>query len=379
MSRGRNANGEGSVWLRKDGRWCAGAYLPAVTGGRRRIVVYGKSRQEAKAKLRELLDKAQRQIPATPASLTLAEYLAEWLTHVRQHVRASTWAGYESNVRLHLVPRIGRKKLARLSVRDVRLMVDAMRTDGRNARSIQYVHATLRAALEHACREELVSRNVARLVRIEAPTPIKPREPFSAAEARKLLAAVAGQPHDALWSVLLMLGLRRSELCGLRWDDLDFAARTLRISRSVQRVDGQLRELPTKTRRSNRTVPLPPRCLYALAEHHRRLQEQHGHGPGQPWPPTGYVFATRAGTPLEPRNLSRMFGQLCDEHGIRRVPLHALRHTCVSLLLALGIHPRVVMEIVGHSAIEMTMNVYGHVNLDTQRAALDHLDEQLSD
>ena len=84
------------------------------------------------------------------------------------------------------------------------------------------------------------------------------------------------------------------------------------------------------------------------------------------------------GTPLEPRNLTRMFGRLCDQHGIRRVPLHGLRHTCVSLLLALGIHPRVVMEIVGHSAIEMTMNVYGHVNLDTQRTALDHLDEELS-
>ncbi|GEL18623.1 tyrosine-type recombinase/integrase [Pseudonocardia asaccharolytica] len=375
----RNANGEGSVWHRKDGRWCAAAYLPVVTGGRRRVVVYGKTRQEARAKLRELLDKAERQVPATPAGLSVGEYLAEWLTHIRQHVRPSTWAGYESNVRLHLVPRIGKRKLARLTVRDVRLMVDAMRADGMNPRSIQYAHATLRSALEHACREELVSRNVARLVRIQTPTPLKPREPLSAAEARKLLAATRGQPLDALWALLLMLGLRRSEACALRWDDIDFAARTLRIARSVQRVDGRLRELPTKTRRSNRTVHLPPRCLYALAEHHRRLQELHGSGPGRPWPPTGYVFGTRWGTPLEPRNLTRMFGRLCDEHGIRRVPLHGLRHTCVSLLLALGIHPRVVMEIVGHSAIEMTMNVYGHVNLETQRAALDHLDEQLSD
>jgi integrase len=126
------------------------------------------------------------------------------------------------------------------------------------------------------------------------------------------------------------------------------------------------------------TVHLPPRCLYALADHHRRLQELNGNGPGQLWGPTGYIFGTRWGTPLEPRNLTRMFGKLCDDHGISRVPLHGLRHTCVSLLLALGIHPRVVMEIVGHSAIEMTMNVYGHVNLDTQRTALDHLNAQLT-
>lgn len=305
-----------------------------------------------------------------------SDFFTEWLAHIRQHVRPSTYAGYESNTRLHIIPRISRKKLGKLTVRDVRLMVDAMRANGKNARSIQYVHSTLRAALEHACREEILTRDVARLVRIESPTPLRPRQPLSAEEARKLLAAIKNEPHDALWSMLLMLGLRRSEVCGLQWHDVDFVARSVRISKSVQRVDGKLKELPTKTRRSNRAVALPPRCLYALADHHRRQQERFG-GSGRPWPPTGYVFGTRNGTPLEPRNLSRMFGQPCDDHGIRRVPLHGLRHTCVTLLLSLGIHPRTVMEIVGHSAIEMTMNVYGHVNLERQRTALDHLDEQL--
>ena len=275
--------------------------------------------------------------PLPQPSLTVADYLAEWLVHIRQHVRPSTYTAYESNVRLHLTPRIGKKKLGRLTVRDVRLMVDAMRADGRNARSIQYVHSTLRAALEHACREEILPRNVAKLVRIEAPTPIKRREPLSAEEARKLLAATRGQHHDALWALLLMLGLRRSEACGLTWSDVDFPAGTLRVSKSVQRVDGQLRELPTKTRRSNRTVPLPDRCLYALADHYRRLQETRGAGSGQLWRPTGYIFGTHGGTPLEPRNLSRMFGKLCDDQGIRRVPLHGLRHTCVSLLQMSGV------------------------------------------
>ncbi|GAA3057423.1 hypothetical protein GCM10010464_22590 [Pseudonocardia yunnanensis] len=203
-------------------------------------------------------------------------------------MRPSTFAGYESNVRLHLIPRIGKRKLARLSVRDVRLMVDAMRADGKNAPSVQYVHATLRTALEHACREEIVPRNVARLVRIETPTPLKSREPLSAEEARKLLAATRGHRLDALWALLLMLGLRRSEACALRWDDVDFAARTLRISKSVHRVDGQLHEMPTKTRRSNRTVHLPPRCLYALATataSSRKPMDKDPAGPGRQ-PPT---------------------------------------------------------------------------------------------
>jgi integrase len=109
-------------------------------------------------------------------------HFAEWLAHIQRHVRPSTYADYESNVRLHLIPRIGKnkKKLARLTVRDVRLMLDAMRADGKNPRTVQYVHATLRSALEHACREEIIPRNVARLVRVETPTPLKPREPLSA-------------------------------------------------------------------------------------------------------------------------------------------------------------------------------------------------------
>jgi integrase len=375
---GRNANGEGSVYQRKDGRWVAAAYLPVVTGGRRRVSVYGKTRQEARAKLRELLDRAERNIPATPANLTVAAYLAEWLAHIRRHVRPSTYVGYETNVRLHLVPRIGKMKVARLAVRDVRLLVDGMRNDGHKARVVQHVHATLRAALEHAYREEIVPRNVAKPVRVEQPRPEKPREPLTADEAMHLLKDVADHRHAALWTLMVMLGLRRSEACGLRWEHVDFEARTVRIAQTVQRVDGKLRELPTKTRRSNRTVPLPPRCLYALAEHHRRLQEAYGDGPGKPWRPVGYVFGTPWGTPLEPRNLTRMWVKLCQDLSVRTVPLHALRHTCVSLLLALGVHPRVVMEIVGHSAIEMTMNVYGHVNLDTQRVALDRLDDELS-
>lgn len=371
------ANGEGSVYQRKDGRWVAAAYVPVVGGGVRRVYAYGRNRQDANRKLRELVDRAEQNAPVASANLTVAVYLAEWLAHVKQLVRPSTWAGYESNVRLHLVPRIGRKKLARLAPRDVRLMVDKMRADGKQARSIQYVHATLRTALEHAVREELVTRNVVRLVRIEQPRKLHATDPMTAAEARKFLDAVRDHPMHALWTVLVMLGVRRSEACGLRWEHVDFAAGTLRIMQTVQRVDGQLRELPTKTRRSNRTVPLPTRCLYTLADHHGQLQRQHG-CVGQPWQPVGFVFGTRWGTPMEPRNLTRLFRSVCVEHKIRPVRLHDLRHGCVSLLLAQGVHPRVVMEIVGHSAIEMTMNVYGHVNLETQRRALDGLDDELS-
>ena len=273
------------------------------------------------------------------------------------------------------MPRIGAKKLNRLTVRDVRIMVDDMRDAGMSPRMVQWVHSTLRAALQHAFAEDLVTRNVARGVRIEIPEKITTVEPFTADEAREFLHAARDHRLYGLWVTVLMLGLRRSEAMGLHWSDVDLDKGTLRISRGLQRAGGELRELPTKTPRSRRTVPLPPFVVQALRAHREGQaaeRERAWH-----WEDTPYVFTSTVGTPIEPRTLTRTFHALCERHGLRRVRLHDLRHSCVSLLLALGVSPRVVMEIVGHSAIEMTMNVYGHVSLDNQRAALDLLNAQL--
>lgn len=366
---GKNANGEGTVFQRKDGRWVAAIYAPMTDGQFRKIIKYASSRADANRKLREMVDRIDRNVPIPVSSMTMEAYLADWLQHIKEHVRPSTWRSYDLNTRLHIVPRIGKKRLTALTVRDLRVMIDRMKVDGVGGRTIQYVHATIRAALEHAYREELVSRNVAKLVRVEKPRPT-PKEPLSVAEARKLLSATKGDDDHAMWTVMLMLGLRRSEICGLRWDNVDLDGRTLSVTQSVQRVEGKLTELPTKTRRSTRTVPLPAGAHRALVEHRARRQAKDG-------PDQVYVFGTKVGTALEPRNLTRRWTKLCKDVGIRPVPLHTLRHTCVSLLLAQGVNPRTVMEIVGHSALEMTMNVYGHVNLDTQRRALDDLDRAL--
>ena len=377
MSAGRNANGDGSVWLRKDGRWCGAAFVR--TTGRRveRRYVYGRTRKEAQAKLADLQKRHDEGIAAGSTTLTVAVFLEEWLRHMQHRVRPQTVAGYENNARLHIGPRIGAKKLSRLTVRDVRIMVDDLRESGMSPRMVQWVHATLRVALQHAFAEDLVTRNVAKGVRIATPATVTTIEPFDVDEARTFLRLVQDHRLYGLWVTVLVLGLRRSEACGLHWSDVDFDRQTVRIVRGLQRTGGVLQELPTKTRRSRRTVPMPAVVAQALTEHRdRQAKERAG---ARYWQDTPYVFTSTVGTPLEPRTLTRTFHALCARHGMRRVRLHDLRHTCVSLLLALGVSPRVVMEIVGHSAIEMTMNVYAHVSLDNQRAALDLLNAQLAD
>lgn len=372
----KRANGDGSIWQRADGRWCAAHYVPKPGGGRIRKYVYGQSREDVRRKLTEIIRNVDQGVPVPVGGQSVAEYLAEWLRYIRLLVRESTYAAYESNVRLHIVPGIGRRKLDKLSTRDVRLMLDDLRTNGRRPRLVQYVHATLRTALEHAVREELLARNVARLVKVPRPQRAE-REALSVEGAKTLLKAAEGDRLHALYVVVLLLGLRRSEVTGLYWRDVDLAAGTLTVRQTLHRTGDGLVFLPPKTQRSRRTVPLPPAVSDALDRHRsRQKDERAAHGS---WPDSDLVFTTPRGTPVEPRNLSRMFGELADRAGIGQVRLHELRHTCVSLLLALGVHPRVVMEIVGHSAIEMTMNVYGHVALDTQREALGRLDDLLDD
>lgn len=373
----RAHNGEGSVWLRADGRWSGAAYVRTHTGRIERRYVYGKTERDAVAKLAKLQEANEQGVPAGPGRLTVAAFLAEWLEYVRPHIRAHTWVSYESNVRLHLAPKIGKKKLTALTIRDVRLVLDDLRRQGAKPRTVQRIHATLRAALQHAFREELVTRNVARGVRVAQGPAADTPAPFTPDEARRFLAAV--EPHRlyALWVCLILLGFRRSEACGLHWTDVNLDVGTLRVERGLQRIDGELRELPTKTRRSTRTVPLPAMAVRVLREHRDRQAKERAEAGRLRWQDTDYVFTSSVGTPLEPRNVSRDFGALCRKYGFRRVRLHDMRHTCVTLLLSLGVHPRVVMEIVGHSAMDMTMNVYAHVSLDVQRQALDVLNAEL--
>lgn len=282
MTGRRNANGDGSVWLRKDGRWCGGAYVRTVGQRVERRYVYGRTRKEAMAKLAELQKRHSDGVAAGSTTLTVEQFLAEWLVHTAHRVRPQTVAGYENNVRLHLVPRIGSKKLARLTVRDVRIMVDDLRDSEMSPRMVQWVHSTLRAALQHAFAEDLVTRNVARGVRIETPEKVTVIDPFDAEEAREFLRVAQGHRLYALWVTVLMLGLRRSEVCGLHWPDVDLDKGTLRITRGLQRTGGALQELPTKTRRSRRTVPLPAFVVQVLAEHRdRQAKERAAPGTGR--------------------------------------------------------------------------------------------------
>ncbi len=346
--RTRRSNGQGSVYQRGDnGRWVGAAYLLMPDGTRRRREVTGSSEEAVMKKLRDLQAKSDQGIPAEATNWTVEAFLHHWLEYVVKPSRKpKTHQGYEVVVRVHLVPHLGRKKLHKLNGADVRQFMARLRTtclcclhgiDARRSepnccairecchrapsdRLVQQVHSVLRNALQAAVREELVQRNVAKLVQISGAT-YEVNRGLTIDQARKLRVAAAGDRLEALYALALYLGLRRGELLGLQWDDVDLDNGYVEIRRTLQRVGGQLCAVRPKTFRSRRTVPLIDVCVDVLRQHEARQDEERNQA-GDVWRGSGYVFATQIGTPIEPDNLRRSWYPLRTAAGLDGVRFH---------------------------------------------------------
>lgn len=373
--RKRNPNGAGTITKRKDGRFQAAVYVLQPDGTRARKFAYGKTWTECDTKRRALLAKVDSGVPVPTRSAKLSEWLPFWLDSViKPRRKRTTYAKYEVHVRLYLVPMLGAKRLESLSVADVRRFLIKLEKMS-SAATAKESHRVLRTALSAACREELIMRNVATLVE---PPSVETHEisPWSLNETLDFLTAAREDPLYAAFVLAIALGFRRGEIVGLRWENLDLEKREIRVRTQRQRVRGEAYEDDPKGRRRKQTLPLPALCVAPLRWQRLRQIAMREVG-GAQWEETGYVFTTRSGRPIEPRNLYRSFTRVAKTAGIRVIRLHDARHGCATLLTAAGVAPRVVMEILGHSQIAVTMNIYTHVVQDTQREAVSHLDRML--
>jgi integrase len=297
----------------------------------------------------------------------------------------------------------GTKRLDRLQTRDIRAWLNQLRTtcqccaQGKDAgrsleeqrccavgrccnqqlsdRTIKDIRDTLRAALANAVAEEMIPRNVASVIRLSNTR--KPKRAYwSVDEARAFLesARADDDPLYAAYVLVLVLGLRRGEALGLSWNDINLDKREISITRQLQRSRGELLHRETKTPGSEAVLPLPDICLAALqlrAEH----QVANRVRAGDIWQDNGLVFTTTLGTPYEPRN----FALRCSKVGVSHIRLHDTRRTCASLLVALNVHPRVAMQILRHSQISITMQVYSEVPSEATQDALRRLGHSLDD
>ena len=379
---GRRGHGEGSIYRREsDGKWCCVIDLGRVDGKRRRKTIYGRTRKEVSEKLKAVLRDQQQRLPITTERQTVEQFLNHWLPEVaRPTLRDSTYASYRSKIALYLVPALGKTQLTTLTPQHVQAMMNGMRERGLSPRSVQYARAILRRALNQALRWGLVARNVATLV---DPPRVARHDirPLDADGAARFLAAVRGDRLEALYTVALALGLRQGEALGLRWRDVDLDVGVLHIRVALQWLGGERpRLVEPKTRQSRRSLPLPGVVATQLRAHHARQEAERAllgaAWQGEEWE---LVFTAPTGGPLSKFTLTKQFKRHLARAGLPELRFHDLRHSCASLLVAQGVHPRVVMELLGHSTIALTMNTYSHVLPQAQRDAVDLLDRLFAD
>ena len=401
------ANGEGSIFPYRNG-FAAYVWVTKPNGQRQRKYVYGKTRDQVHEKWLTLQQQARRGPMATNVP-RLSEFLHYWLDEVvKPNLAPLTHATYESFVRLYIIPGIGTKRLDRLQVRDVQIWIntvartcqccaqgkDTARPEkkrrccaiGRcchstpSPRTVNDIRGCLRAGLSHAITEDLIAKNTAASVKVpSARRRTRKLQSWTSEEARRFLESARddNDPLYAAYALVLVLGLRKGEVLGLLWDDLDLDTGELTMGLQLQRVGRRLLHRETKTATSDDvTLPLVDICTAAL-RHRQTQQADARQAAGGAWHSGTWVFTTRWGTPIEPRNFNRSWDARCAKASIRKITVHDGRRTCATLLVDLDIHPREVMRILRHAQIAVTMEIYTQASSKATRAALKRLGDSL--
>ena len=376
----RRGHGEGSISQRADGRWQARINIGYVDGKRKRKSIYGETRKEVAEQLKVLLHEQQQGLPIAMERQTVGQFLDRWLKEsVEPRRRHNTVAGYSNIVRLHLKPQIGHIQLAKLTPQHVEQLMNRMREKDKNLaeRTILLIRTVLRRALQQALKWGLVARNVAALT--DAPTVEEfVTTPLTPERAGEFLQTIRGERHAALFATTLWLGLRRGEVLGLRWEDIDFDEQKLHVRMAQVVVKGKILLAQPKTKNSRRRLTIPPSLLSVLREHKRHQAEEQWKA-GKKWQAHGLVFCTTKGTPFNPRNITRDFKDFMKQEGLPNIRFHDLRHSCASLLCHQKVPARVMMDILGHSTIATTLNIYAHVFDEAKREAADAMERLLGD
>lgn len=353
----RRGHHEGMVRQRVDGRWEARVSLP---NGRTKSY-YGKTRREAQDRLRAALRDLDAGLDLAAGQQSVRQFLDDWLSaSVRPSVKTKTYEGYESIVRVRVAPRIGRKGLTKLTPLDLQGLYTDLHEAGLSARSVRHTHQVLHRAFGQAVRWGLLPRNPSDQV-----TPPRPgrteMQVLTSDQATAFLDATRDHSAHALYVLAITTGMRQGELLGLRWEDTDLDAGKLRVRRALQRQrEAGLVFIQPKTSRSRRTILLSQRAVAALREQRKR-QLQARLLAGVAWLDQSLVFANKTGGPLDPNWQTATFKDALGRAGLPTIRFHDLRHTAATLLLAKGVHPKVVSEMLGHATITLTLDTYSHL------------------
>jgi integrase len=375
----KRANGEGTVRQRIDGSWEGRlSYVDHGTDTRKRVSVYGASAAQVRSKLRRVRERIEAGAPAKDATVTVAAWPARWRESslAASDRKPTTKALYVSLSRKHLeAGEFAAIRLDRLRPTHVEKLVTTLRKTGLSDSTVRQVFGILRLALDVAVRDGLLAANP--VAKVKRPGVARREARYlPATDVTRLLDAAEGLRYHRAVALMAATGLRRGEVSGLRWADVDLANGHLTVRHTLSRVGGELVLTEPKTARSRRRVPLSA-SMVATLRSQRKAQLEDRLKAADQWSDTGMVFATEFGTAVDPRNLLRTVELAAKTAGIEGVGAHTLRHSAAVAWLEAGVHIKAVADLLGHSSIAVTGDVYGHASDETARTAIDQLAAQL--
>jgi integrase len=372
----RRGRGEGSIYRRADnGRW-----VGAISIDGRRRTVSGVTRQEAQRKLSALQREIEQGGALGDSRQTLAQYWASWLETVKatsEDASGSAWANHESYARLHILPRLGLVRLSKLTPQHLQdFYASLMNEAGLASTTVHHIHTSVHKALDAAVRLGLVARNASEYVDVPRKRHYEIK-PMTREQVRTFLEMARGERLETLYVVALATGMRQGELLALHWQDVDFDEGAIYVRWNLRRREGVFRFKQPKTRKSRRRIALAVPTIEALRAHRtRQIAERLKAGSvwqsgsqGEQW--NELVFCNEIGGPYIPSSAVRStFIRILRRRNLPMIRFHDLRHTCATLALSARVNPKVVSEMLGHSTIAITLDIYSHVLPDMQQDAV---------
>lgn len=364
----------------RGGTWTA--YWYETVGGRRRQRSKGgfATRRAANDHVTAVLASMQSRTYVSPVRTTFGSYLLDaWLPAQRQRLRNSTFSDYRRRIEQHIVPALGHIQLQELDARHLdKLYADLLARGARDGsalapKTVRNVHVVIRKALADATRKRIVTRNVA----LDADPPKVPgpgeREmaTWTPDELRKFLDAIAHHRLAAAFVLAASTGMRRGEVLGVRWSDIDLDNGTVAIRQTIVSVSYEVQLSEPKTARGRRTISLDPATV-AVLRWHQQAQERERQALAD-YEDHDLVFARLDGRPVHPDHFSQLFDRTVARLKLRRVRLHDLRHTYATLALRAGVDPKTVSSRLGHATVAFTLDVYTKAVPQLDREAADKI------
>ena len=368
----RRANGEGNLSKRKDGRW-EGRYTAGRDPETGRAIyknVLGKTQAEAKAKLKQAIEEAKGLDAAKVGRYTVGQWMEVWFEHyAKVKVRPSSHQTYRGHINNHIKPNIGKIPLEKLTSLELqklyKRLLETDRVDrlesrhqakGLSPKTVRNIHQIISSAMSLAKEQKLIVANPAEgcaLPRLEH----REMKTLPVEQLQSFLREAKESGVYELYYLELATGLRRGELLGLKWEDIDLERGDLRVRRQIARINGEVVEAPLKTKNAYRTLPLAEDTVSILLEQKEKVG-------GSPW-----VFPSPTGGPISPDSVLHMLHRVLKRAGLPKVRFHDLRHTFATLALQNGVDVKTVSGMLGHFSAGFTLDTYAHVTTASQRQA----------